>query len=56
MRIFFERNFYENFFWAKKKVLKTERNIAEGAIKASVIDVRITWVSIYKKLKSDTCN
>ena len=53
---------YENFFWAKTPSALflsfekcTERNIAE-AIKARVIDVQITWVSSYKKLKSDTCN
>jgi len=35
---------------------KTVGNIEKEAIKARVIDVRITWVSNYKKFKLDTCN
>ena len=42
----------KNFFWAKAPValslvLKTVENIAKEAIKARVIDVKITWVSNY---------
>ena len=37
-------------------MLKTLRNIAKEAIKARIIDVKITWVSNYKKFKSNTCN
>ena len=44
---------FKNFFWAKTSValflsLKTVENIAKEAIKARVIDVRITWVSNYR--------
>ena len=56
----------KNFFWAKTSValilsLKTVENITKEAIKARVIDVKITLVSnyrcpIWKKFKSDTCN
>ena len=31
-------------------------NIAKEAIKPHVLAVKITWVSNYKKFKSDTCN
>ena len=35
---------------------ETVENIAKEAIfKAHVIDVKSTWVSNYKKFKSDTC-
>ena len=36
------------------KVLKTVENIAKEAIKARIIDMKITWVSNLKKFKSDT--
>ena len=53
---------YENFSWAKTSValsqvlkqLKKQLNIAKEAIKQRLIDVRITWLSNYKKLKLDT--
>ena len=40
----------KNFFWAKMSValipsFETVENIAKEAIKARVIDVKITWVS-----------
>ena len=55
---------YENFSWAKTSValsqvlkqLKKQLNIAKEAIKQRLIDVRITWLSNYKKLKLDTWN
>ena len=50
-----------NFLGVKTSValflsFKTERNFAKEAIKAGLIDVRITWVSNLKKFKSDICN
>ena len=41
---------------SKNFVLKTVENIAKEALKAHIIDVKITWVSNYKKFKSHTCN
>ena len=52
------------FFWAKTSLAiflsfencRTVENTAMEAIKAHVIDAKITWVSNYKKFKSDSCN
>ena len=46
---------FENFFWTKRSVFKTVENTAKKAVKEHTIDVKITWVSHYKKFKSDTC-
>ena len=52
MRTSFERK----RLWRFSQILKTKRIVAKKAIKERVIDVQITLVSNYKKLKSDTCN
>ena len=46
----------ENVRSAFTKFWKTVENIAKEAIPARLIDVKVTWVSNYKKLKSDTWN
>ena len=51
----------KNFFWAKTSEalflsLENIENIAKEAIKACVIDVKITWVSNYRCLITKSSN